>query len=68
VLSLPLVFLAYALTAFIVGISLYSFRGVAVTNPALVTHPFDDYTKWTVAGAIGGLVCMLVVSALLSRH
>jgi hypothetical protein len=65
VLSLPLIFLAYSLLAVIVGISLYSFRGTTV-NP--ITHPFDDYTKWTVVGAIGGLVCMLLVSAVLSRR
>ena len=68
VLSLPLVFLAYSLISFIAGVSLYSFRGVSTTNPGMITHPFNDMTKWTVAGAIGGLACMLVASAWISRR
>jgi hypothetical protein len=67
-MSLPLVFLAYSIGAFITGISFYVFRGTIATNPQLVMHPFDDYTKWTVVGAIGGSVTMLAASALLSRR
>ena len=67
-MSLPVVFLAYSIAAFITGLSLYSFRGTVVTNPQLVTHPFDDYIKWTVVGGIGGLVTMLAASALFSRR
>jgi hypothetical protein len=67
-LSLPLVFLAYALVALVTGVVLYSFRGVTVTNPGAMTRQFEVYTKWTVAGTLGGLAGVLVVTSLLARR
>lgn len=67
-MSLPIVLLAYAVAAFITGITLYSFRGTAFTNPALIAHNFDDYTRWTVLGLLGGLAGVLTTSAILLRR
>lgn len=67
-MSLPLVFLAYAVIGFVAGIVLYSFRGVTTSDPALIKNHFDDYTKWTVVGVLGGLAGMLTTSFLLIRQ
>ncbi|KAG5642968.1 hypothetical protein DXG03_001816 [Asterophora parasitica] len=66
VLSLPLVFLIYAIVAFVTGIVLYSFRGV--TDPFSPEQRFEDYTRWTVVGVLGGLAGMLTTSLLLLRR
>jgi len=55
---LPLVFLAYAVIGFVARIELCSFRGVLTTSDPAMTkkkNHFDDYTKWTVVGALGSL-------------
>jgi H+/Cl- antiporter ClcA len=67
-MSLPLVFLVYAIIGFVTGIVLYSFRGVAVTDPFGQERPFEDYTKWTVVGVLGGLAGMLTTSLFLLRR
>ena len=67
VLSLPLVFLAYSIVAFISGITLYSFRGKAGDSPSQGV-PFDDYTRWIVVGVLGGLAGVVTTSMLLLRH
>lgn len=61
-LSLPLVFLLYALAAFVTGIALYAFRGL--TTSASGRH-FGDFTQWAVIGTVGGLACILLTSQLL---
>jgi hypothetical protein len=58
-LSLPLVFLLYAIVAFIAGIALYAFRGL--TSSVGGRH-FEDFTQWAVIGAVGGLACILMTS------
>jgi hypothetical protein len=63
-MSLPLVFLAYSIAGFVTGIVIYSFRGVSVTPG----HHYDDYTKWTVVGTLGGLAGVLVISTFLGRR
>lgn len=63
-MSLPLVFLAWAVIAFVTGISVYSFRGIALTVPGL---KFGVATQWAVACALGGLIGMLIISALFVR-
>ncbi|KAJ7667201.1 hypothetical protein B0H17DRAFT_1251845 [Mycena rosella] len=63
VMSLPLVFLIYALLALVAGVVLYSVFGV---NGSAVR--FADYTRWTVLGVLGGLVGILATSALLLRR
>ncbi|KDQ63954.1 hypothetical protein JAAARDRAFT_118388 [Jaapia argillacea MUCL 33604] len=63
VLSLPLVFLGYAIIAFITGITLYSFRGFTVTNSRVIIRHFDAYTKWTVVGTLGGFAGVLITAA-----
>jgi hypothetical protein len=58
-LSLPLVFLLYAIGAFITGISLYAFRGLTTTAGG---RHFEDFTRWAVIGSVGGLACILLTS------
>ncbi|KAF5369694.1 hypothetical protein D9615_010149 [Tricholomella constricta] len=67
VMSLPLVFLVYAIIGFATGIVLYSFRGVA-SDPLSSQRPFEVYTRWTVVGVLGGLAGMLTTSLLLLRR
>jgi hypothetical protein len=61
-LSLPLVFLLYAIAAFITGITLYAFRGL--TSSVGGRH-FEDFTQWAVIGTVGGLVCILLTTQML---
>ncbi|KAI9508917.1 hypothetical protein F5148DRAFT_979083, partial [Russula earlei] len=58
-LSLPLVFLLYAIAAFIAGIALYAFRGLTTTVGG---RHFEDFTQWAVIGTVGGLACILLTS------
>ncbi|KAJ3505857.1 hypothetical protein NLJ89_g7196 [Agrocybe chaxingu] len=66
-LSLPTVFLAYSLIAFVTGLVLYVYRGVSFTNPSLPRNSFEDYTRWTVVGLVGALAGMLTTTMLLFR-
>ncbi|KAJ6576996.1 hypothetical protein DFH09DRAFT_914159 [Mycena vulgaris] len=63
IMSLPLVLLIYAGIAFITAVVLYSFLGV---NGTAVR--FEDYTRWTVLGVLGGLVGILTTSVVLLRR
>ncbi|KDR84460.1 hypothetical protein GALMADRAFT_714456 [Galerina marginata CBS 339.88] len=67
-LSLPLVFLAYSIIGFITGIVLYTLRGVSVTDPSTHKNAFEDYTRWTVVGVVGGLAGIVTTSMLLVRR
>lgn len=67
-MSLPLVFLAWAIAAFITGITFYSFRGATVTGRIVIKQPFEDYTHWAVVGTLGGLAGILIMSVLLARR
>ncbi|KAF9535176.1 hypothetical protein CPB83DRAFT_831235 [Crepidotus variabilis] len=66
-LSLPLVFLAYSVIAFIAGITLYSFRGKTFDDK-LPRDTFEDYTRWTVVGVLGGLLGIVTTSLLVLRR
>ena len=68
VLSLPLVFLAYALVAFLTGIVLFSIKGATVNDVGAVTKQFQDYTRWTVAVMISGIAVLLLTTSTLSRR
>jgi hypothetical protein len=61
-LSLPLVFLLYAIAAFITGVALYAFRGLSTTVNG---RHFGDFTQWAVIGTVGGLACILWTAQLL---
>ncbi|KAG6901291.1 hypothetical protein C0995_014035 [Termitomyces sp. Mi166 len=63
IMALPVIFLVYAIIAFVTGIVLYSFWGT--TTDTLSQHPFADCIKWTVIGVLGGLGGMLFTSLLL---
>jgi hypothetical protein len=67
-MSLPLVFLAYAIGAFVTAVVLYSFRGASVSHGNTVSRHFEDYTRWAVVGTMGGLAGMLIVSTLFVRR
>ncbi|KAH9854905.1 hypothetical protein C2E23DRAFT_725421 [Lenzites betulinus] len=68
IMSLPLVFLAWAIAAFMTGITFYSFRGATVSRGVDVKHPFEAYTHWVVVGTLGALGGMLFVAAIMSRR
>ena len=61
-------FLAWAITAFMTGITLYSFRGATSANRGQITQPFTPYTHWAVVGTLGVLGGMLTVAAMFSRR
>ena len=67
-MSLPLVFLAWAIAAFITGITFYSFRGATVTSRIVIKQPFEEYTHWAVVGTLGALGGMLTTAALVARR
>ena len=68
IFSLPLVFLAWAITAFMTGITLYSFRGATVSSGIEVRRPFEPYTHWAVVGTLGALGGMLTIAAMVARR
>ncbi|KAJ3764470.1 hypothetical protein EV361DRAFT_805249 [Lentinula raphanica] len=67
ILSLPLTLLAYSVISFIVGIVLYSFFGVSEAPNVLQKH-FEEYTRWTVVGVVGGLAGILFTTVLFMRR
>ncbi|KAI0065971.1 hypothetical protein BV25DRAFT_1868650 [Artomyces pyxidatus] len=67
-LSLPLVFLIWAIAAFITAVTLYAFRGLATTEHGGFTRHFQDYTQWAVVGTIGGLAGVLIMSTFLIHY
>ena len=66
-LSLPLVFLTYALCALVTGIVFYVVRGVKTANMGAAAKQFEVYTQRTVMGTLGGMAGLLVISMLLAR-
>lgn len=66
-MSLPVVFLAWGIAAFVTGITFYSFRGVTLASKVVVREPFVDYTHWTVVGSLGGMFGIVLVAALVGR-
>ncbi|KAF8886964.1 hypothetical protein BD779DRAFT_1529018 [Infundibulicybe gibba] len=68
ILSLPLVFLAYAIAGFVTGIVLYSFRGVTTTHPLAIEHHFNDHTRWTTIGLLGGLAGIFMATFVMLRR
>ncbi|KAJ3746598.1 hypothetical protein DFH05DRAFT_1485883 [Lentinula detonsa] len=67
ILSLPLTLLAYSVISIVVGIVLYSFFGLSGSPNTLQKH-FEDYTRWTVVGVVGGLTGILFTSILFMRR
>ncbi|KAJ7111754.1 hypothetical protein C8R44DRAFT_252675 [Mycena epipterygia] len=63
IMSLPLVLLIYAVLGFVAAVVLYSFFGVNAS-----AMRFQDYTRWAVLGALGGLAGVLTTSVLLLRR
>ncbi|OCH89981.1 hypothetical protein OBBRIDRAFT_793697 [Obba rivulosa] len=68
VMSMPLVFLAWAIAAFMTGITWYSFRGATITSKVAVRYPFREYTHWAVVGTLGGMAGFLFILLLLARR
>ena len=66
-MSLPAVFLAWSIVAFVIGLMVYAFRGVAVVDP---THwaKFAQYTKWTTVGVLSFSAGVLTTSICVSRR
>ena len=67
-MSLPLVFLAWAIAAFITGITFYSFKGATLRSGTVAKEPFVDYTHWAMVGTLGGLAGVMLMTALLARR
>jgi H+/Cl- antiporter ClcA len=67
-MSLPLVFLLCTIMGFVTGVVLYSFRGVTIVDPMVGEYPFEEYTRWTVLGVLGGLAGVLTPSLFLLRR
>ncbi|KJA17727.1 hypothetical protein HYPSUDRAFT_146154 [Hypholoma sublateritium FD-334 SS-4] len=65
-LSLPAVFLAYALIGFVTGIILYSFRG-APADPNGPKNSFEDYIRWIIVGVVGVLAGIVTTSLIVLR-
>jgi len=68
VLSLPLALLGYSIISFVVGLVLYSFFGVSEIPVNILQKHFEEYTRWTVVGVVGGLTGVLFTSILLLRR
>ncbi|KAF8625005.1 hypothetical protein AX15_005599 [Amanita polypyramis BW_CC] len=68
VMSLPVVFLLYSIIGFVTGVVLYSLRGASITDANLVRRPFNEYTRWTAAGALGAIAGMVTISILLFKR
>ncbi|KAF8329904.1 hypothetical protein F5887DRAFT_896488 [Amanita rubescens] len=68
VMSLPVVFLLYSIIGFVTGVVLFSLRGVSITDVHLVRRPFNEYTRWTAAGALGAIAGMFTISFLLFKR
>ncbi|KZV70288.1 hypothetical protein PENSPDRAFT_579612 [Peniophora sp. CONT] len=58
-LSLPLVFLIWAIAAFVIGVSLHMLRGLVLPRHV------GKYMQWVVVGTVGGLAGMLFACGLL---
>ena len=67
IMSLPAVFLAYAIVAFVTGLVLYAFRGVVIVNTSNWVR-FSQYTKWTTVGVLGFCAGVLTTSAIFARR
>jgi len=64
-LSLPLVFLAYSVAGFIMGVIVYSFRSTTINFAHAgmpVAAKFDEYVRWMVIGVLGALTGVLIAS------
>ena len=66
-MSLPGVFLAWSIIAFVVGVVIYAFRGVVIIDPSHISK-FAEYTKWTTIGVLGFGAGVLSTSLLFLRR
>lgn len=66
-MSLPAVFLAWAIVAFVTAMVLYAFRGTMATDPDQWTK-FAQYTKWTTVGVLGFSAFLLAISMFFVRR
>ena len=66
-MSLPLVFLIWAVAAFTTGVVLYWTHSVTVTNSVLPVYPFDSQTHWMTVGIIGGVAGAICMGAMMAR-
>lgn len=67
IMSLPAVFLAWSIVAFVTGLVLYAFRGVVIINSSNWVR-FSQYTKWTTVGILGFSAGVLTTSAIFARR
>ena len=65
-LSLPLVFLAYSLCALLTGIGLYALRASGHAPFGMIAKQFEAHARWTIGGALGGLVGSAILAAVLA--
>ncbi|CCM00472.1 uncharacterized protein FIBRA_02505 [Fibroporia radiculosa] len=67
-MSLPLVFLAWAIAAFITGITFFSLHGATATHGGFASYSFEDHTHRMAFVTMGGMAAMLIFTALLARR
>jgi hypothetical protein len=63
-LSLPLVFVAWAAAAFATGVTLYSWKGLSLAAPGTAGFRARaaGFTQWTLACTLGGIAGVLLTS------
>ncbi|KAH9833855.1 uncharacterized protein C8Q71DRAFT_772821 [Rhodofomes roseus] len=67
VMSLPLVFLVWAIAAFVTGVVLYLTREVTTTASISVVYPIESQTHWMTVGILGGVAGALCVAVMMAR-
>lgn len=66
-MSLPLVFLIWAVAAFTTGVVLYWTHEVTVTTSVSAVYPLEGHTHWMTVGIIGGVAGVICMCMMMTR-
>ena len=66
-MSLPLVFLIWAVAAFTTGVVLYWTHQVTLTTSISTVYPFESQTHWLTVGIVGGVAGAICMGAMMTR-